>query len=160
MAQARGEQIEGRQAYQEAVQQLFGLARMQIALYSGSLPADEYASSELISTLRGWVLGNQRARMRILLHAPRLAVSRPNPLLNLGLQLPSFFSFRDTPARHLPMGDMLVIDELHLLRRSQTDSRSATLKLHDALAARESLRQFDALWEESRSSSEVRRHAL
>lgn len=154
------EQVEGRSDYLQAVEALLSQARREVQLYSIALDPALYAGPAAIDLWRQWATVSSRSQARVLVHDAKKAVGRPNPLIHLGLQLSSRFAFRDTPPRHMPVGDMLIVDGRHLLKRAQSDSRTALLHIDAPLAARETLREFDKLWEESLPSAEIRRQTL
>lgn len=153
-------QVNGRSEYLQAVEQLLGLARREIALYSNCLDAALYASPTATEGWRQWATGSSRAQARILVHDAKKAMGLANPLIHLGLHLGSRFSFRDTPVRHQPVGDILIVDRRYLLKCAQPDSRSALLHMDNAAMAREQLREFDKLWDASLPSTEIKQQLL
>ncbi len=157
MNESSTELIEGRAAYQNAVTQLIQLAKQDIALYTVRLPALDYANSDTIEALRNWLTSDPgRGDFRILVKDSRAAMSEPNALINLALRMTSYVHFRDLPKNILPVGDMLIVDGRHLLKRPQSDARTATLYLDSPLQAHEELKQFNQWWEEATPSAEIR----
>lgn len=160
MRQLPAEQIDGRSEFRDAVEKLTAQTKEQIALYSPRLPAWLYASEGTIEFLKRWILGCTRARVRIVIHEPRYAVAEPHRLIHLGQQLSSYFEFRDAPTRLEPSGDVLIVDDRHLLQKRMPDSTVASLWMDAPLRAREARREFDKLWEESTPSIEIRSQRL
>ena len=154
------EVIYGRRAYAEAVESLVPDVQLRISLYSHSLDPKLYATGDTMTALRNWLTSNRRAELRILVENPRAVVARPNRLLHLGLQLSSHVSFRETPPNQGAMPDRLIIDERHLLQQSHVDSQESSLWRDGPARARDALREFNVLWEESLISQELRRQSL
>jgi len=147
--------ITGRAVYADTVARLFGQAVSRLDLYSVDLNRDLYATPECITALREWLTRQPRAQVRILVHRGQTAMLRGNALVELGLKLTSYVSFRDPAPTQPLMGDMLIIDGRTLLKKPTPDSMQAELH-HDPLAAKLALKEFDEYWNSGEPSQQIR----
>jgi len=150
--------VEDRAAYAEAAADIAGRARRRIDLLSYDLADWAYGTTGFCDGVRDQILGQQRARVRALVHDVRSVAARDNRLLHLLRHVSSFTEIR-VLAEH--QGDnrdeSLIADERHLLERDTPESPTARLCLDMPVRARAARRRFDGLWDAAAPATELRR---
>lgn len=125
-------------------------ARMDIAIFSDTLDRRIYGDDRFVATVRAFVLQNRRARLRVLVRQPVQAMRGAHRLVELGRMLSSRIEFRQPPEdRRLPSDEYLLADERALLIRDSPGELEARYYASAPLEARQQLRSFSHLWEES-----------
>lgn len=148
--------IDDNAGFVKALHELFESARMQLDIYSVYFRRDEYGIEDNVDLLRQWLRSQPRARIRVMVHNGQVAMSRGHAFIEMGLRLTSFVEFRDPAQGSLPVGDMVLVDGRHLLRRPTPDAHIAEYWRDLPLRAQDSQRDFDALWTEGHASQHVR----
>lgn len=148
--------IDSRSDYADAVAKLVQSAVSQIDLYSVELNRDEYATASILDHIRHWIINQPRARMRIIVHRSQAAMYRGNGLVELGLKLSSYISFREPPASMTEGGDSLVVDNRAMLRRPTPDAHVAELVENNPMMATEASKDFEVLWNNCLPSQQIR----
>lgn len=115
-----------------------GEARLRLDIFSIDLNRDIFSSEALIASLRTWAIGNPRARVRIFVLNAQRSMMRGNALIELGLNLTSYFQFREpSPQQRIELDEMLLIDgrtslswsprspDIHVIRNSPVQVTAA-----------------------------------
>lgn len=137
--------------------QLVQSARLDITLFSQGLDRRTYSSEDFVAPLQSFLLSHQRARLRVLVHTPALAMRTGHRLVELGRRLSSRIEFRELlPERKLIRKEFLIADESSLLIRESDDQLEARYYPHAPLIARDQRREFDSWWQESIPAAEFR----
>lgn len=132
-------------------------AKLDITLFSQGLDRRTYSSEEFVAPLQTFLLSHQRARLRVLVHTPSLAMRTGHRLIELGRRLSSRIEFRELlPERKLIRKEFLIADESSLLIRESDDQLEARYYPHAPLLARDQKREFDTWWQESPPAAEFR----
>lgn len=132
-------------------------ARMDIVVYSDTLDRRVYGDERFVAAVRAFVLQHRRARLRVLVRRPALAMRGAHRLVELGRMLSSRIEFREPPPeRTVPQDEYLLADERALLLRSAPEALEAKYLPAAPLDARQLLRAFNALWDESLPAQELR----
>jgi len=149
--------VSGVAAFTEHAVRVAKAARMDLAIYSDTLDRRIYGDEAFVAAVRSFVLQHRRARLRVIVRQPVLAMRGAHRLVELGRMLSSRIEFREPPAeRKLPQDEYLLADEKALLLRSAPEEIDAKYLPHAPLDARQQLRTFNALWEESVPAQELR----
>ena len=149
--------VSGVAAFTEHAVLVARAARMEIVIYSDSLDRRIYGDEAFVATVRSFVLQHRRARFRALVRQPVLAMRGAHRLVELGRLLSSRIEFREPlPERTLPRDEYILADEKALLLRGAPEEIDAKYLPHAPLDARQQLRTFNALWEESVPAQELR----
>jgi hypothetical protein len=136
---------------------LVASAKMEITLFSQGLDRRTYSSEDFIAPLQTFLLSHQRARLRVLVHTPALAMRTGHRLIELGRRLSSRVEFRELLSeRKLIRKEFLIADESSLLIRESDDQLEARYYAHAPLLARDQKREFDTWWQESPPAAEFR----
>lgn len=150
--------VEGRAAFADTALALVATASREIRLLSHELDLRLYGSEALHESIKRFLLGSERAKLRVLLNQPRLAAQRGHRLVELGRLLSSRVEFRELPEerRQEHRGEWLIVDERSLLERREPEALVARLSKDQPLAARERGNVFESLWNESAPAQELR----
>jgi hypothetical protein len=144
------EGVEGVDAYATSLQQLTAEARNQLALMTVDLDRRLYGTEAFVQRLRAFILQHRRAKLRVLVNSPAVAVRNSPRLVEFGRLLSSRIEFRELlPERWQKREEYFICDETSLLFRSAPEQLQAKLYLQAPMVARQQLRAFDNLWEES-----------
>lgn len=137
--------------------QLVTSAKLELTLFSQGLDRRTYSSEDFVAPLQTFLLSHQRARLRVLVHTPALAMRTGHRLIELGRRLSSRIEFRELlPERRLIRKEFLIADESSLLIRESDDQLEARYYPHAPLLARDQRREFDGWWQESPPAAEFR----
>ncbi|MGH8457644.1 MAG: hypothetical protein ACRETW_08805 [Stenotrophobium sp.] len=132
-------------------------AQMQISVLSVNLDRRIYGSEEFIAPVTAFLLRHERARLRVLLCAPDITMKSGHRLVELGRRLSSRIEFRELlPERRASERELLIVDESAVLLRESVLDVDARYWLQAPLLARERLREFETMWQESPPASELR----
>lgn len=149
--------VSGVAAFTEHAVLVAKAARMDIVIYSDTLDRRIYGDEAFVATIRSFVLQHRRARLRVLVRNPGTTMRGAHRLVELGRALSSRIEFREPlPERKLPLEEYVLADEKALLLRSFSDDIDAKYLPHAPLDARQQLRTFNGIWEESVPAQELR----
>lgn len=149
-APAQYEVISGIAAYSERALAVVGAARMELALFTHAMDSRVYGSEAFVNAVRVFALQHRRARVRVLVHSPVVAMRGAHRLIELGRVLSSRIEFRQLgEERQSLMQEYLLADERSLLYKNSYDAIEAKHYAYAPLDARSRLREFNPLWDES-----------
>jgi hypothetical protein len=145
---AQAQLVSGRSGYISALEQLAGVARMELVILSHAFDAAVYGGEVLIERVKALCLAHERARVRVLVNQPELAMRSAHRFVELGRRLPSRIAFRqlDEEDRGV-VADLVIADGRDLLHRESPDQLEARYVADAPLDARSRLKSFDELWE-------------
>jgi len=152
------ELLEGQVEYARCMRELVSGAHTDLALLSQDLDRRTYGTDEFVATLRGFVLQNRYAKLRVLVRNAQRAVGNNPRLVEFGRTLSSFVEFRELlPERQqVIFEEYLIADGRKMLVRegpNDLESRYYTTAPH---LARIKLKEFEILWNESVPAQELR----
>jgi hypothetical protein len=151
------ELVNGQAEFLLRASQMAASAKMELSLFSQGLDRRTYSSEDFIEPLQTFLLSHQRARLRVLVHTPSLAMRTGHRLIELGRRLSSRIEFRElSQERRLTRQEFLIADESSLLIRDSEDQLEARYYAHAPLLARDQKREFDVWWQESPPAAEFR----
>ena len=149
--------VSGATAYAQHLRELTESARVSLILFSHDLDHRIYGAEEFTEALKKFILSNRRARLRVIIHSPALAMRRGHRLVELGRALSSRIEFRELPEQHQSLvEEYAVADERGGLYKECYSDIETQWHAHDPLFARERLRAFESLWAESVVARELR----
>lgn len=155
--QAVIEVVSGQAEFLRRASALVASAKIDITLFSQGLDRRTYSSEDFVGPLQTFLLSHQRARLRVLVHTPALAMRTGHRLIELGRRLSSRIEFRELrPERKNIRKEFLIADESALLIRDAEDQLEARYSAHAPLLARDQKREFDTWWHESPPAAEFR----
>jgi len=140
---------------------LFDKAAREIAIMSRDLDPLVFDNSETSMSLRQFLLGSRRARLRILVQDSESVARKGHRLVELSQRLTSFTEIR-VPAPEYKNHNtaFVVVDGTGVVYRGLANRFEATVSFNDRNLARELLRQFDEMWQTSVSAPSLRRMSL
>lgn len=142
--------VTGRDAQASAVLELAQRARMELAILSHAFEAGLYGTQTLVECVKPFCLAHGRARLRVLVNQPALAMRQTHRLIELGRRLPSRISFRQLDEQdHGVVEDIVIADGRSVLHREAPDQIDARLWIEIPLEARLRMKTFEALWKRS-----------
>jgi hypothetical protein len=140
--------VVGREAQAAAVIELATLARMEFVVLSHGFDARLYGTEALVERVKDFCLAHERARVRVLVNQPALAMREAHRFVELGRRLPSRVAFRQLDEEDRGVVEELVIaDGRSVMRRESPDQLEARLWIETPLEARLRLKTFNELWE-------------
>lgn len=132
-------------------------ARMQISVLSQTLDRGIYGNEDFLAHLQSFLLQHDRARLRVLIRTPETTMRSGHRLVELGRRISSRVEFRELlPERRAIEREYIIVDERSLLLRESPQELDARYYASAPLLAREQLREFENLWQESPPSAELR----
>ena len=132
-------------------------ARMHISLLSQTLDRRIYGNEDFLTPLQSFLLQHERARLRVLVRTPEAAMRSGHRLVELGRKLSSRVEFREIQPEHRVIErEYVIVDERSLLLRESPQELDARYYSDAPMLAREQLREFENLWQESPPSAELR----
>lgn len=137
-------------------------AGMEVAVLSQELDRRVYGGEAFAAAIRRFVLQHERTRVRVLVNATQVAMANSPRFVELGRSLSSFVEFRELlPSRRQTIREeYLIADGRALLYRETPQDLDARDYGQIPHAAREKLREFDLLWNESPPAQELRKLGL
>lgn len=147
---------EGIDAFQNALADALESVVATVDIYSHELNRSVFGTDAVISGFRHWIKDQPRAKVRIFIHESQTAMYRGNPLIELGLQLSSYFEFRE-PLKPMPMmAEMALFDQRRLVARLASDPSKVEVWEGHSNALTDARQNFDRYWHEGRPSQSVR----
>ncbi len=136
-------------------------ARREVIIMSRNLDAVLFDNVEASTALREFILQSRRSRVRILVKDPDPAIRGGHRLIELTQRLSSFAEVRVPAPEHGNYNAaFLVADGRGVVYRGLADRYEATVCFSHAGLAGECVRQFDDMWDSSRSDPALRRTYL
>ncbi|MES0873478.1 hypothetical protein [Sinimarinibacterium thermocellulolyticum] len=141
------ETVSGRAGYAAALQRLIAQARYELAILSHGFDAAIYGDEGLVERIKHFCLAHERARVRVLVNQPALAMRSAHRFVELARRLPSRIQFRQLDEADLGVVEEWVIaDGRSLLQRASPEALQARYHADAPLDARLRLKDFDDLW--------------
>lgn len=129
---------------------IMAAAHVELCLFSHALDHRIYGCEEFSETLKRFILQHRRARLRVLVHSPALAMRRGHRLIELGRALSSRIEFRQLGDENLKLREeYLLADQRSLLYKEAHGDIEARYFESDPLQGRAQMRIFEPLWQES-----------
>lgn len=150
--------ISGREALAAKLVGIAGTARNQMALVSQRLDRALYARAELIDAMTRFILRHERCRLRALIVDVRAASADGNIFLEWARRLPSRVELRQLPPELAGQHryERLIADREQVLQRDHADLLESAYLASAPRVAVDLVKDFDALWEQSQASAELR----
>lgn len=148
-------------AVRDACLALLGKARREVVLVSRHLDPVLFDNQQTVAAVRSFVLQSRRTRVRILVRDTEPVVRAGHRLLELTQRLSSYIEIRvPAPEFNAYNAAFLVVDGIGIVHRAMADRYEATVSFGDRKLAGESMRQFEDMWQTSRSDPSLRRMHL
>jgi len=150
--------LEGRAALASALLALAERAERDVLLLSFDFDRALYGSEAFVDAIKRLALSSERARIRVLINQPRMAVCSGHRFIELGRRLPSRIAFRELidERRATQRADWLIVDQRSVIERGSPDALRARQQCDAPMPARAKAKAFMALWDESPGCVEFR----
>ena len=151
-------ELDSSAAVREACLALLGQARREVAMITRHLDPALFDNQQTVDALRSFVLRSRRTHVRVLVRDPEPAVRRGHRLLAFTQRLSSYAEIRiPAPEFHAYNAAFLAVDGIGIVHRAMSDRFEATVSFGDRQLAGEAMRQFEDMWQSSRSDPSLRR---
>lgn len=136
-------------------------AARSIDIVSRQLDAQMYDNADFCDAVAKLITGSHRARVRALLRHTDPVVKHGHRLLALAQRLSSYIELR-IPSHEFDEYNsaFLIVDQTGVVYRTLSDTFEGTVSFNDPRKAMELGRQFEAMWQTSRSDVNLRRAHL
>ena len=140
----------GEAEYEQAIDEVIGLAQRSLHIFDTDLTMGGYASLKRFEALRSFLLRDRANRLVIVLHEVDFLTARCPRLMNL-LRLHSHGITIHKTHEHARVASdpFIVADEAHYVHRFHRDDARSLLALHDHAGARQLEERFGQLLEAS-----------
>lgn len=154
-------EVDTSDAVRDACLALVRQARREVIIMSRHLDAVVFDNVDASTALREFILQSRRTRLRVLVKDPDPAVRAGHRLIELSQRLSSFAEIRvPTPEHGNYNAAFLVADGRGVVYRGLADRYEATVCFSHPALAGDCARQFEAMWDTSRSDPALRRTHL
>ena len=145
-------------AVREACLALLAKARREVAVMSRHLDPELFDNQQTVDALRAFVLQSRRSRVRVLVRDLEPALRHGHRLLGFTQRLSSYAEIRlPAPEFHAYNAAFLIVDGIGIVHRTMADRYEATVSFGDRQLAGETMREFEDMWQTSRSDPSLRR---
>jgi len=132
-----------------------------IEILSRDLDQVIYNTSEFAEAIKRLVLKSKYVKVRILVKDPQAVVKRGHRLVTLAMHLSSYIEIRVPSQEHASFNEAIFIaDTTGYIHRLNPDRFEGKLNFNDKRTSRILLRQFDEIWEKSRTDANFKRALL
>lgn len=153
-----GERVENISDNRDAAVRLAEKARRSLAIFTRDLEPEILDNSEFLEAVKRLALGGRYVKVRILVVDSTRAVKDGHRLVELARRLTSFVELRKPAADFLDRPEAYVIaDNSGILYRPVATRYEGLFGEHDPPRAREMLREFERIWQQSHADRELRR---
>ncbi|MDE0853100.1 MAG: hypothetical protein OSA97_01580 [Nevskia sp.] len=152
--------LDGRAAFAAKALEVVRGAHHELLLLSDSLERGLYGGEEFYDAVKGFLLGNERARLCVYVNQPQGALQNVPRLLELNRRVSSRFEFRE-PSDEQKAGsgnrsEWLLADRRVLLERLEPESLQAQFWAQEPQRGKLRGEAFDTLWNEAQPAQELR----
>lgn len=133
-----------------------GDIRQKLDIFTIDLNRELFGNRELVDILRLWIINCPRAQIRIFVKDAQRSMMRGNPLIELGLNLTSYFQFREpTPQQNIDLDEMILIDQRHAFTWSERQPEIKFIQ-DQSLQLAPLQSGFDECWHRGQASQHIR----
>lgn len=149
--------ISSRQDNHDALLAMLKQAHQSLDIYTHNLDASLYDTAEYLAALKQLSLNGRNSKTRILIRDIDYISKHGHRFIELARRLPSFIEIRQISSDfdHI-ISCYSIIDNRGIIFRNDALRYEAKVSFNDPLLARDSLKQFDKIWNQSERSQEMR----
>jgi hypothetical protein len=141
----------------EGLCQVLDDAVRELAVFTRNMDQRVYDDERVLERIRKLAMSSPFAKLRFLVMDTHYAVSKGSQLLNLGRSLSSYCEFRKVHVEHANLAcEYVIVDEIAMLYRPQSDRSEGLLYPHDGMEARLKRREFQKIWDKSETDENLR----
>lgn len=150
--------VEGRAAFAAKALAVVRAAHLELILRSDCLERALYGSEEFYEAVKTFLLGNERARLLVLVRQPQDAAQNGARLVELGRRLSSRVEFREPgeEQEEFEPAEWLFADRRTLLERRSPQDLKAQYWASEPRRGKTRAEEFEALWNEAQPAQEMR----
>ncbi len=154
------------EAYAVDTSEAVGLAALEMVrqgkrtldIISRELDPTIYNSADFTEAVKQLVLRSRNTKVRILVYEPMRIAKRGHRLVDLAMHLSSFIDIRVPDREYADFNEsILVVDSTGYIHRINGDRYETKLNFNDGRTSRIFTRQFDDMWEKSRTDQNFKR---
>ena len=150
--------ISSRQENYDVFLDMLKQAHQELIIFSHSFDGQLYDTSEWIEALRQLALNNKHTQTRILIQEMDHLIKNGHRIIELSRRLPTSIEIRKANSRFENVNtNFYVIDQHGVIMRNDAYRYDAKVDYHDPRLARDLLKQFNEMWEQSEPSMEMQR---
>ena len=154
-------EVDTSDAVHDACLTLVRQARREVMIMTRHLDAILFDNVETSTALREFILRSRRTRLRVLVKDPEPALRAGHRLIELCQRLSSYAEIRVPAPEHRNYNAaFLVVDGRGVVHRALANRFEATVSFSHPGLAGECARQFEEMWDTSRSDPGLRRTYL
>ena len=133
-------------------------AQQDVVIFSHSLDGQLYDTTEFIEALRQLALNNKHSQSRILIQEMDFLVKNGHRIIELARRLPTSIEIRKVNHQfdHINTS-YAIVDRKGIVLRNDAYRYDAKVDFHDPRLAKDLLKQFNEMWEQSEPSMEMQR---
>ncbi len=129
-----------------------------VEIFSRDLDAPLYGQGDFLQALGALCLRNRKARVRLLVQMPLVAVRRAYRFVELARRLSSSIELRQPHTDYRQHNEaFLIADQCGLIQRPLSDRYEGSANFHNPVHAARKLEFFTEVWERSETHPEFRR---
>jgi hypothetical protein len=149
--------IENRDELRTSVVQVVGLATRTLSILTRDLEPEIYGHDRFLEAVKHFVLARSFSRVRVLISEPTRTMRAGHRFVTLARRLSSYIEFRHLGAEFTPRAEaFLLADDTALVYRADASRYEGLCGTWEPAATRRHLDDFDAMWEGSEQSAELR----
>ena len=127
-------------------------------IISRSLDPLIYDDQEFLDAVRGIILANHHARIRIIVLNPQVISKHGNRLVNLAMDLSTFIEIRKPGTEYSGFNEALFIaDGCGYIHRHKSDRYEGTANFNDLRTSRFLLEHFNEMWNKAQRDTNFRK---
>jgi len=150
--------IESRDENRFATIKMVQQSRNSIEIISRDLDSQIYDIQEFIDAVRGIVLENYHARVRIIVMNAKVIINQSHRLVNLAMDLSTFIEIRKPGIEYSGFNEaMFLADGCGFIHRLKSDRYGGTVNFNDRRTTRYLLDHFNEMWAKSLSDMNLRK---
>jgi hypothetical protein len=150
--------ISSRQENYDLLLNMLQQAQQSLSIFSYNFDGQLYNTSEFISSLRSLSLDNRNSQVRILIQDMNFLVKHSHRVIELSRRLPTSFEIRESGPQFEHLNSCYsILDGRGVILRSDAMRYDAKVDFHDPRLAKELLKQFNEIWDQSEPSPEIQR---
>lgn len=149
--------IETRDELRTSVVQVVGLATRTLSILTRDLEPEIYGEDRFLEAVKHFILAGSFSRVRVLISEPARTRRAGHRFVTLARRLSSYIEFRNLGSEFAPPPEAYLLgDDTALVYRADATRYEGLCGTWEPAATRRHLDDFDALWEASEQSAELR----
>ena len=150
--------VSSRQENYDLLFDMIGQSQHDLFVFSHNFDGALYDTNELTERLRKLLLNNKNSHARILVQDMNFLVKHGHRIVELGRRLPTSIEIREANKRFEHVNTCYAVADNHgVILRTDAFRFDAKIDYHDPRLAKDLLKQFNEMWEQSEPSTEMQR---